>query len=78
MSFMFKIGQEGQQVSAPNDALTNDDEMNREVQSVRTSPPSVLPIDTLQVRIFNKSTNFSVNYIFDGLRIAIIFIFYDN
>ena len=61
---MFKIGQEGQQVSVPNNGLTNDDEMNREVQSVRTSPPSVLPIDTLHVRIFNKSTNFSVNHIF--------------
>ena len=61
---MFKIGQEGQQVSAPKDGLTNDDEMNREVQSIRTSPPSVLPIDTLQVRIFKKSTNVSVNYTF--------------
>ena len=63
MSFMFKIGQEGQQVSAPNEGLTNDDEMNREVQIIRTSPPSVLPIDTLQVRIFKKSTDFAVNYL---------------
>ena len=53
------INQEERNNSSINDGYNIGDEVN---QSIRTSPPSVLPIDTLQVRFQSKIFNSKLFY----------------
>ena len=54
------VNQEERNNSSINDGYNIGDEAN---QSIRTSPPSVLPIDTLQVRFQSKKIDSKLFYL---------------